>query len=661
MAPPTPGHPGGDQVTPSSTKRALEEIIDVDVLPATTPAPSTKGKNVAKVARIEEPIDVDDPTTWTFSSPGAAGGSSSAGGLQRKLKFDGALGIALYEQKMEVQMEEAGAAGPAAANMTPTADDEPTTNRPPATPTGAASASGSGSIVTPPDVPVPARAGRFRSKWDRPMLTRPRRKNKFVRRAAVMTAPSFARIVAGPPTPPQSGSESGSESGMGSGEGGASDAGARSGSDGTGASDAGAGSGSGGTVGSGADENGASGSGGASGAGGTGASDSGAASDAGGSGVGVDELGAAEEGDFGAADVYDYSEDASPVVNAVLAAAWRGEADATDDVHMAGVTPTSRRAAADALAEVLASRSRFPQIFPAACWVPAASAAFASASNATAGRPPLPHAAPSATNRNPSPNTSSSPWRAFASGPTPPPPPPPPPPPSTANLPDDESSEEMDDDELVLAYVTPPASPVVSTMPVTSPRRTRPSSGSRRRSLEARPARAVATAAAAASEDVDDPQLLTLDVIHAALRSGFSSVRRELTRLRAELVVVKSQSASALRRMDGIAASADGRESGNGVVLERLVGIDRALSTLGERMPKTSNGEDGGGAAANGQNSVALVTEIKVRALTCFRVCFADGCRLRIVEATYERVEIHARVAASAHCVLTLSAPVRHV
>jgi len=221
------------------------------------------------------------------------------------------------------------------------------------------------------------------------------------------------------------------------------------------------------------------------------------------------------------------------------------------------------------------------------------------------------------TNRHLEANTISSPQRAFAAPPPPAPLPQQPrsPPPSAANVLDDESSDDMDDDELVLAYVTPPASPVASTMPSTSPLGTRPSSGTRRRSAESRAARGLAAAAAAASQAAEVSQQLTLDDIRGVLRSGFSSVGRELTRLRAELVVVKSQSASVLRRMDGMAAAADGRESGNGVVLERLACIDRALNTLGERMAKTSDGEEGGVAAVNGRSSVALVTEIKVRAL----------------------------------------------
>jgi len=102
--------------------------------------------------------------------------------------------------------------------------------------------------------------------------------------------------------------------------------------------------------------------------------------------------------------------------------------------------------------------------------------------------------------------------------------------------------------------------------------------------------------------------------LHQAVRNGFSSLRRELTRLRAELVVVKSQSASALRRMDGVAAAADGTESRNGLVLERLAHIESVLGGLGDRLPSARVGDGQGGGADDG--SAALIRDIKVRART---------------------------------------------
>jgi len=102
----------------------------------------------------------------------------------------------------------------------------------------------------------------------------------------------------------------------------------------------------------------------------------------------------------------------------------------------------------------------------------------------------------------------------------------------------------------------------------------------------------------------------TINDLHQAVRNGFSSVRRELTRLRAELVVVKSQSASALRRMDGIAAASDGSESGNGVVLERLTRLESVLNDLGDRLSAARPGDGADNAADT--NSPTVIRDIKV-------------------------------------------------
>jgi len=147
-----------------------------------------------------------------------------------------------------------------------------------------------------------------------------------------------------------------------------------------------------------------------------------------------------------------------------------------------------------------------------------------------------------------------------------------------------------------------------------SPRQTRIFSGARRRANTSRATRAAAeasTAGAALStaEDVDHAAPTLRDLL-VALHTGFSSVRRKTGRLRAELVVVKSQAASSLRRMDGIAAAADGTQSESGVVLERLSKLDMLLQGLNERLPKEGGDHaDGGGVAI----TLGLVNEIKVR------------------------------------------------
>lgn len=236
MAPPPPTRGSGEHATHSSAKRTLEDdIIDIDGRPSTTPIPSTKGKGPAKVRRADDPIDVDNPAAWTFPSPAAAGGTPSTSCFQPMLKFSGALGIALYEKKVEVRTEEATAAAavtdgaPSKISGACETDSTPVTISDGASAVGVATEAGGAPPDTPVDTPQgefvntvpeavppqaspkakpPVRTLGFRSKWDRSILPRPGRKSKFVRRSAVITAPSVARMIAGPPTPPHSGSDS---------------------------------------------------------------------------------------------------------------------------------------------------------------------------------------------------------------------------------------------------------------------------------------------------------------------------------------------------------------------------------------------------------------------------------------------------------------------
>jgi len=131
-------------------------------------------------------------------------------------------------------------------------------------------------------------------------------------------------------------------------------------------------------------------------------------------------------------------------------------------------------------------------------------------------------------------NSTASPVRAAT--------PPPPSAPSTqVAMPpavDDERSEDMEDDELVMAYVTPPASPAAAATASASPGRTRPSLGKRRRAADSRTVRrAVAPGASSGVAGTQEESVTVQDVLDA-LRSGLSSVRREITRFRGELVVV---------------------------------------------------------------------------------------------------------------------------
>jgi len=284
-------------------------------------------------------------------------------------------------------------------------------------------------------------------------------------------------------------------------------------------------------------------------------------------------------------------------------------ATGTDDQHsVAAARPTaavSSREAAEVLASQLAARSSAPRILTAAFWMPGAQAVLATAQASRARLPPIAppagrHGVPVNATARPAPERGVSPSASRSLPATLPP---------VADA-EDASSSDMDDDALVSAYITPPASPLPASE-APPPRRTQPFSGKRRRGADCPTVRAV-TGGAATSGDVEiEPLSLALHDVHEALRNGFASVRRELTRLRSELVVVKSQSASTLRRIDGIAAAADGRESGSGVILERLEVLDRSVHSLGQRLPSTSSGapdQDG-----PSENSVELVSEIKVR------------------------------------------------
>ena len=78
-------------------------------------------------------------------------------------------------------------------------------------------------------------------------------------------------------------------------------------------------------------------------------------------------------------------------------------------------------------------------------------------------------------------------------------------------------------------------------------------------------------------------------------------------------LVVKSQSASVLRRMDGISAAVDGSESGNGALMERVAGLEKVISALAERLPTAGDGSAERG--ASDEMPPSLINDIKVRFL----------------------------------------------
>lgn len=644
MAPPAPMSRGKESGTRSSTKRAAQEdVIDVDNIPSATVEPSTKGKGPAKAARYQEPIGVDDPATWVTPTRSSAGDPASER-LNPTLKFDGAVGVALYEQKLEVLTEDArgeavtlaadlgatpatkavkaGGASSAGGRATPGASSSVVWS-----PTGSGAAS---SLVTDkvaklqkpwteaavpaactpsgPVVPVVGSAAGYGQSSRRASVTEavtrgrkvemppghlslPRTKNRsnrsrssrrgFVRKAAVMTAIA-PRMYADPPTPPGGWSDAETASSDGDSE-------LSNGEE----DDA--------TV-------------GASSSAGPARAPTPAAN------VVASTTRSAETAAAGIGKPDDRESAAGAAyVPVPMASSTSTEPNETasrteGDGRTPGPTPVVTRVAlaADALAEQLAERSRNPRIFPVgAFWSPGTAALLPGVQFSSGGLPPFP---PPVANRVAAASVGAGRSPSAAMPATISPVPPPlvrahqPPPPGT----DDGSSEEMDDDALVSAYITPPASPRFS--PTDSPRRTPALSGTRRRASASGAQRTTAAAstagaAARANNDVEHATLTLRDVM-VALRTGFSSVRRESGRLRAELVVVKSQAASSLRRMDGIAAAADGTQSGSGVVLERLSKLEMLLQALNERLPKEGGDKADGGRVAN---TLGLVNEIKVR------------------------------------------------
>jgi len=207
----------GGVVPRSSTKRAADDkVIDVDALPAVvaTPSFSNKGKGPAKVSRFNDTIGVDNLETYTTPVPSSAGGPSG--------------GFPSWEQKAVSQLQELEAndnemvhptravmtANVAPADAEPhTAEEAPSVEAVPAfvsVPAGAkAYVSSAPSIVdTVRGSGLAPRRSHRRAREVRASAPRRIRKSKFVRRAAVMTVVPVPRMVAGPPTPPPSGSVS---------------------------------------------------------------------------------------------------------------------------------------------------------------------------------------------------------------------------------------------------------------------------------------------------------------------------------------------------------------------------------------------------------------------------------------------------------------------
>jgi len=595
--------PGDKSNSKSPAKRdGNDHIIDVDAEPSDAPSPSSakgKGKRVVKAVPGNAVIDVDDPNTWACPASSAVGASSSDGVQEPLMKFAGVLGATLYDQKLDVMAQDAEVARVASTTAVVLPGASSSLGDMVSSDVGAAASEASAvpnasaleepfgarprkvaRLVTPMSVPgalvmPPGTHGHRRSKWNA--------RKPFVRKAAVMSVRSSApRMVAYPPTPPYSGRASGGHASGGGSvfRSGAADVGGRGGGGDSGSSSAPGGLSDAESDGEGTNDSPGScvrdGGNGSGGSGSRGAGGGGNARD------GRD----GRDGDDGGGGGRDGAQDTG--------AARAGAA----------------AAASDALANELAARTRNPRLFPAAFWAPGAQDIFAAASASRAGLPPIaPGLAhgfiPSGVGQSAAPVRATTPRQTRASPAHSPVP--------AENDEEDGSSEEMDDDALVMAYVTPPASPAPVATPLPSPLRARATLGKRRRASDSRVAREPSMPATAGTEGDAGTDVLHVAMkdLHEALRNGLSSLRREFTRFRAELVIVKSQAASSLRRMDGISVAVEGRDARAGVVLECLAELSKDVQDLGSHVTKTS-ADVTGNHNGDGRDSVALVTEIKV-------------------------------------------------
>jgi len=548
----------GGMSTRSSTKRAANEgVIEVDALPTVQAAPtfSGKGKGPAKVARFIDYIDVDDPETWAAPMLSSSGGSASGAAFVENQAY--------AKTAVDNDGEDGSAlkAGVVKTTNVVRTDTNPLSiaDAPVAVPAFVAGSAGSKVLASQvPPVPGAVRGPgthgrRARSHAKEIRAGLPRR----FRNGKFVRRAAVMTVVPVPRMVARPPTPPRTGSGSNSGDAFYTE---ESGDD----------------------------------------NDFDAGTDAGSGGIETDadagHVADADEADGGQENANDNGDE-------------HGTDDASQDVAARRQVPTP---SAGELAQQLAARQCNPRVFTAACWMPDAQAVLAAAQVSRSGLPPIAppsarRAVPVSATVRPVSNQNAPPSRSVPVSQSP------------VDEAEDVSSSDMDDDALVAAYITPPASPLpasVEEAPHQSPHRARTLSRKRRRGSGTPPVHAAAGAASSAPGEIE-PVSLALHDVHESLRSGFASVRREITRMRAELVIVKSQAASTLRRIDGIAAAADGRESGSGVVLERLQVLDNSVRGLSERLPSSSPGgtADGDGAT---RNCVELVAEIKVRVCLVF-------------------------------------------
>jgi len=157
------------------------------------------------------------------------------------------------------------------------------------------------------------------------------------------------------------------------------------------------------------------------------------------------------------------------------------------------------------------------------------------------------------------------------------------------------ASSNNDGGEAELLDGPPPRSPRAGSTPPRSPSALPSSSKRRRRDVRG----------------VEASEAVTLEDLATLLKTGLASVRGESTRLRGEMTIVKSQSASVLRKLDSMASDADADGGGLRNVLDRLATVEHILKGIQNGVPAQGSSDQGQRETAKDRD-VDMINNIKV-------------------------------------------------
>ena len=157
------------------------------------------------------------------------------------------------------------------------------------------------------------------------------------------------------------------------------------------------------------------------------------------------------------------------------------------------------------------------------------------------------------------------------------------------------ASSNNDGEEAEFLDGTPPRSPRAGSTPPRSPSALPSSSKRRRRDVRG----------------VEASEVVTLEDLATLLKTGLASVRGESTRLRGEMTIVKSQSASVLRKLDSMASEADADGGGLRNVLDRLANVEYILKGIQNSVPAQGS-SDQGQRETTKDKDVDMINNIKV-------------------------------------------------